>query len=213
MTVKSRIWLVLTFLALVGLAGCQAHTDKVGTTKTSADDQQAVRSKGGEPMKIELTSTAFKQGERIPKKHTGEGDDVSPPLAWTNLPEGTKELALICDDPDAPSPKAPGPEPWVHWVISKIAADAQGLPEGVARTAQPKQPAGALQGTNSWDRDNVGYRGPMPPPGSGTHRYFFRLYALKAPLDVKPGLDKKGLLAAMAGQILGQGELMGTYSR
>ena len=164
-------------------------------------------------MKIDVTSTAFKQGERIPKKYTGEGEDVSPPLAWKNVPEGTKELALICDDPDAPSPKAPGPEPWVHWVIYKISATAQGLPEGVTQAAQPKEPAGALQGKNSWPSGNIGYRGPMPPPGSGNHRYFFRLYALKTPLDVKPGLEKQGLLDAMSGQILGQGELMGTYSR
>lgn len=159
-------------------------------------------------MKIEITSTAFKQGERIPKRHTGEGDDLSPPLAWSNLPKGAKELALICDDPDAPTP-----EPWMHWVIYKLPPTLQGLPEGVPRDAKLSEPAGALQGKNSWESDNLGYRGPMPPKGHGQHRYFFRLYALKAPLDAKPGLDKKGLLKAMTGQILGEGELMGTYSR
>lgn len=164
-------------------------------------------------MKIEITSTAFQDSQRIPAKYTGEGDDVSPPLAWKGLPDGTQELALICDDPDAPSPKKPAPQPWVHWVISKIPAAAQGLPEDVAKVARPKEPAGAVQGKNSWPSENIGYRGPMPPPKSGVHRYFFRLYALDAKLDVEPGLDKRDLLNAMKGHILAEGRIVGTYSR
>jgi len=118
-------------------------------------------------------------------------------------------LALICDDPDAPTPEA-----WVHWVIYKIPPDTTELPEGVAKTAQLSQPPGAVQGKNSWPSgQTIGYRGPMPPPGHGVHRYYFRLYALDTPLDVPPGATKAELLQAMEGHILAQGELMGTYQR
>lgn len=159
-------------------------------------------------MAIEVTSTAFQANGRIPKKYTGEGADVSPPLAWKNVPEGAKELALICDDPDAPTP-----EPWVHWVLYKIPAEQDALPEGVARDARLKNPAGALQGANSWPKDNIGYRGPMPPPGHGTHHYHFRIYALDKPLALEAGADKKTLLQAMKGHILAEGELVGVYER
>jgi Raf kinase inhibitor-like YbhB/YbcL family protein len=159
-------------------------------------------------MTIQITSSAFTQGQPIPKKHTGEGTDVSPPLAWSNLPAGAKELALICDDPDAPRA-----EPWVHWVIYQIPADAKGLPEGVPRKSKLKEPAGAVQGLNSWPAaEAVGYRGPMPPPGK-VHHYSFKLYALDAPLQAEPGLDKKGLLQRIKGHVLAEGELMGTYKR
>ena len=162
-------------------------------------------------MAIELTSTAFAEGQPIPPKYTGDGDDVSPPLAWSGLPEGTKELALICDDPDAPSPRRPGPEPWVHWVIYKIPADTEALPEAIANVARLDEPAGALQGKNSWPA--TGYGGPAPPPESGTHRYFFKLYALDTELAIEPGKDKKALLEEMSGHVLGEGQLMGTYER
>ena len=159
-------------------------------------------------MSIQISSTAFAHNQVIPKKYTGDGVDVSPPLAWANLPEGAQELALICDDPDAPTP-----EPWVHWVIYKIPAAEKNLPEGVARTEKLAAPAGALQGINSWPSENIGYRGPKPPPGHGTHHYHFTLYALKSPLDVGPGLDKKALLAKISGQVLAEGRLTGTYER
>lgn len=160
-------------------------------------------------MTIEITSTAFTAGERIPKKYTGEGSDVSPPLAWSKLPDGTQELALICDDPDAPTA-----EPWVHWVIYKIPASESALPEALAKTETLSTPAGARQGKNSWPSgQTVGYRGPMPPPGHGTHHYHFTLYALKSKLDLSPGTDKRTLLAKMSGQILAQGRLTGIYSR
>jgi Raf kinase inhibitor-like YbhB/YbcL family protein len=164
--------------------------------------------KGEKKMTIQLTSTTFTQGHPIPKKHTGEGDDVSPPLVWSNLPEKTKELALICDDPDAPTS-----EPWVHWVIYKIPAGAKGLPEGVSRKSRLKEPVGAVQGRNSWsDGEVIGYRGPLPPPG-GVHHYHFKLYALDAPLEAEPGLEKKALREKLEGHILAEGELMGTYQR
>ena len=160
-------------------------------------------------MTIEVTSTAFSQGGPIPAKYTGEGGDVSPPLAWSGLPEGTKELTLICDDPDAPTA-----EPWVHWVIYKIPAGTTALPEGIAKPPRLKRPNGVFQGKNSWPSgQTIGYRGPMPPPGSGEHRYFFKLYALDVKLVVEPGMGKKALLEDMTGHILEEGELMGTYQR
>ena len=149
-------------------------------------------------MAIQLTSTAFGEGERIPTKHTGEGEDVSPPLVWSGLPEGTKEFALICDDPDAPTPK-----PWVHGVVYKIPADCTSLGEDNIGKA--------LWGKNSWGRSEYG--GPMPPSGDGPHRYVFRIYALDAELDLKPGATKEQLLKAMEGHILAEGKLTGTYER
>jgi Raf kinase inhibitor-like YbhB/YbcL family protein len=168
-----------------------------------------------------LTSPAFEDGQPIPIRYTGEGEDLSPPLRWANLPAGTVQLALIMDDPDAPTP-----QPWVHWVIYCLPPETQiadatqempqplsGLPEGIPRDLRLDSPPGALQGVNSWPMDNVGYRGPMPPPDHGEHRYHFRLYALDAALDVEPGLSKDALLAAMEGRVLATAVLTGTYTR
>ena len=160
-------------------------------------------------MSIEVTSTAFSRGQPIPPKYTGEGEDVSPPLAFSGVPHGARELVLICDDPDAPTA-----EPWVHWVIYKIPADLAGLPEGIPQKARLKDPPGVFQGKNSWPMgQTIGYRGPMPPPGHGEHRYFFRLYALEAKLPVEPGLDKKTILQEISGHVIAEGELMGAYER
>jgi Raf kinase inhibitor-like YbhB/YbcL family protein len=147
--------------------------------------------------KLGVKSPAFAEGQKIPKQHTGEGADVSPALEWTGAPEGTKGFAVICDDPDAPSP-----EPWVHWVAYGIAGEAAGLEEGVG---------GLKEGKTSWG--TAGYRGPMPPPGHGVHRYFFKVYALDSGPDLAPGATKKELLAAMEGHVVAQGELVGTYER
>ncbi len=160
-------------------------------------------------MTFQIRSSAFESGQAIPKKHSGDGADVSPPLAWSSPPAGTAELALICDDPDAPTA-----EPWVHWVIYKIPADQTGLPEKVEPVQSPQAVAGALQGANSWPSGRtIGYRGPAPPPGHGTHHYHFKLYALDGPLKVKPGLTKAALLQAMAGHVLAETDLVGTYRR
>lgn len=160
-------------------------------------------------MTIEVTSPAFSHGQRIPKKYTGEGEDISPPLSWSGVPAEAKELVLICDDPDAPTA-----EPWVHWVVYKIPATATGLPEGIKKKARLKDPPGVLQGKNSWPMgQNVGYRGPMPPPNHGTHRYYFRLYALEAKLVTEPGRDKKAVLEEIKGHTLAEGQLIGTYER
>jgi len=164
---------------------------------------------------MKITSTAFDNGAAIPAQYTGVGQDVSPPLTWSNAPDGTKSFALICDDPDAPSRAKPRPEgPWVHWVLYNVPADTTELAAAMPRQAEPAQPAGARQGNNDFGSDNVGYRGPMPPPGSGPHRYFFKIYALDRQLDLAPkDANKKSLLAAMQGHILAEGELMGTFER
>jgi Raf kinase inhibitor-like YbhB/YbcL family protein len=160
-------------------------------------------------MTMKITSTAFTQGHPIPKKHTSEGEDVSPALAWTDVPAEAKELAMICDDPDAPQA-----EPWVHWTIYNIPITAKGLPEGVLRKPHVKELAGAVQGHNSWPAgESLGYRGPMPPKGHGVHHYYFKLYALDAPLNAEPNLDKKALLEKIQGHIVGEAVLMGTYER
>jgi len=157
-------------------------------------------------MSLLLHSPAFTSGKRVPKRHTGDGEDLSPPLTWTGVPTAAQELALIADDPDAPTA-----EPWIHWVIYKIPVATEGIVEGVPPVAQPRFPATAIQGTNSWG--SVGYRGPAPPRGHGVHRYFFKLYALDRCLDLPDGLDKSGLLERMEGHIVAHCELMGTYER
>ncbi len=149
-------------------------------------------------MVIEVSSPAFEPGGTIPAKHTGEGQDVSPPSEWGELPEGTKEVALICDDPDAPTHR-----PFVHWVVYKIPADRAGLPEGGAEEV--------LEGRN--DFGATGYGGCMPPRGHGVHHYHFKVYALDAEIDAGPALSKNELLAAIRGHVLDEGELVGTYER
>lgn len=153
-------------------------------------------------MSIEVTSSAFTEGSAIPVRHTCDGEDVSPPLSWSGVPQETRGLALISDDPDAPGGT------WVHWVYYAIPADANGLPEGIADTES--LPDGAMQGRNDFKR--TGYGGPCPPKGS-PHRYLFKLYGLDAQLDFAPGATKSELLGAMDGHILAQGQLMGTYQR
>jgi len=153
-----------------------------------------------------LKSSAFEAAAKIPKRHTGDGEDATPALSWSEPPAGTKELALIVDDPDAPSP-----EPWVHWVLYKIPAKLQALPEGIPPARGVTTPSGLLQGKNSWG--SIGWRGPSPPRGHGVHHYRFRLYALDAPLPDKAGLDKRALLEAMKGHVLGETEIVGTYER
>lgn len=157
-------------------------------------------------MSIKIQSSAFTANAAIPKKYTGEGPDVSPQLTWDGVPPTAKELALICDDPDAPRA-----EPWVHWVLYKIPATTRELPEGVPAAETLAAPAGTMNGRNDFGR--LGYGGPMPPKGHGTHRYYFKLYVLDTVLNLKPGATKHQLLAAMKGHILAEGALVGTYER
>jgi Raf kinase inhibitor-like YbhB/YbcL family protein len=158
---------------------------------------------------IAITSPAFEDAQPIPKRHTEDGEDLSPALAWVYAPKGTKQWALICDDPDAPTP-----EPWVHWVIYSIPGEIRSLAEGVEPAPKLAELKGALQGKNSWPSGpTIGYRGPAPPKGHGVHHYHFKLYALDAALALKPELTKPELEHAMEGHVLATGELIGTYVR
>jgi Raf kinase inhibitor-like YbhB/YbcL family protein len=158
----------------------------------------------GMAMALTLTSSVFKAGDKIPSKYTCEGDDVSPPLAFGGVPEGTKSLAFLIDDPDAPDPKAPK-RVWAHWLVYNLPPDSQGLPEDASRTGLPK---GAVTGLS--DRQQASYHGPCPP--IGRHRYFHKLYALDTTLPPK-ALTKAELEAAMKGHVLAQAELMATYQK
>ncbi len=150
---------------------------------------------------MEIKSSAFGSGEMIPVKYTCDGADFSPPLEWTAGPAGTKSFALICDDPDAPMGT------WVHWVIYDIPPTTSMLAEGITR--EKELPGGGTQGINDFRK--IGYGGPCPP--GGTHRYFFRLYALDTVLGLKPGITRDQLLKAMKGHILAEAQTMGTYRR
>ena len=147
-------------------------------------------------MPFSLTSTAFDDGGEIPRRHTCEGDDVSPPLTWSEVPEGTASLALIVDDPDAPSGT------FVHWLAWGIDPGASGLEEGESAPSEGASGFG-----------DPGYRGPCPPPGHGPHRYFFRLHALDAALELAAGASRDELDAALDGHVLETAQLMGTYER
>ncbi|UJS17345.1 MAG: YbhB/YbcL family Raf kinase inhibitor-like protein [Candidatus Jettenia sp.] len=152
-------------------------------------------------MKIEIKSPAFEEGGMIPQKYTCDGEDISPPLSWNSVPNGTKSLALICDDPDAPMGT------WVHWVLFNLPANIQGLPEN--RPHQKTFENGAKQGITDFKK--IGYGGPCPP--SGTHRYYFKLYALDTEINLDAGITKQQLLKAMEGHIIAEGQLMGKYKR
>ncbi len=156
-------------------------------------------------MPLTLTSPAFSQQGEIPKRYTCEGQDVSPPLSWSNPPEGTKSFALIVDDPDAPDPRAPRMT-WVHWVLYNLPPTASELPEGVRSEALPQ---GTREGQNDWKRK--GYGGPCPP--IGRHRYFHKLYALDAVLPDLGAPTKPELEKAMEGHVLARTELVGTYEK
>ena len=153
-------------------------------------------------MNIQITSAAFAEAQPIPNQYTCAGPDVSPPLAWSGAPAGTKSFALIADDPDAPVGT------WVHWVIYSLPPTATSLAESTPPSRE--LPDGSKQGIN--DFGNIGYGGPCPPPGK-PHRYFFKIYALDAALNLKSGATKKELLRTMEGHVLGEGQLMGTYQR
>jgi len=152
---------------------------------------------------LELSSAAFDHGKSIPKKYTCQGENISPPLAWSGVPEGTESLVLIVEDPDAPDPEKPKMV-WKHWLLYDLPPTSKGLPEGAG-----KLPSGTRQGTNSWKK--TGYGGPCPP--IGRHRYFHRLYALDTKLGDLGTPDKKKLMATMKGHVLAKTELVGTYQK
>lgn len=156
-------------------------------------------------MALILKSRAFAHNGSIPQHYTCQGADESPPLEWSGLPAGTRSLALIVDDPDAPDPAAPRMT-WVHWVLYNLPPTATGLEEAVKPGALPQ---GTLEGLNDWKR--TGYGGPCPP--IGRHRYFHKLYALDAVLPDLKRPNKAALEQAMKGRILGHAELIGTYQK
>lgn len=158
--------------------------------------------KGGTAMKIMVLSTSFRDGEMIPKKYTCDGEDMSSPLSWSGIPEGTKSIAIVSDDRDAPAGT------WVHWVAYNIPPEYKGIPENLAKEANI--PGGGMHGVTDFRK--VGYGVPCPP--KGTHRYFFKVYALDTVLsELRPGATKQRLLMAMEGHILAEGELVGKYRR
>jgi Raf kinase inhibitor-like YbhB/YbcL family protein len=157
--------------------------------------------KAAKAAKLDVSSTAFQEGAAIPKLYTCDGNNTSPPLRWSSVPERTQSIAVICDDPDAPGGT------FVHWVLFNLPPETKGLPEKVpvGRTLAN----GAKQGNGTSKK--TGYLGPCPP--SGVHRYFFKVYALDSKLNLGSGITKNQLLKAMDGHILAEGRLMGTYKR
>ena len=151
---------------------------------------------------MKLMSTAFRDGEEIPRPHSRDGGDVSPPLAWSGAPEKTASFALVCDDPDAPRGT------WVHWVLGDLPPEATALPAGAGKG---KGPSAGVPGKN--DFGELGWGGPAPPRGHGTHHYEFRLYALDRRLGLARGTSKAELEAAMKGHVLAEARLTGTYRR
>ncbi len=159
-------------------------------------------------VSMALHSSAWKDGDRIPDQFTVEGSDVSPPLEWSDVPQGAKSLAIVCADPDV---KRKGG--WVHWVIWNIPVEATGLPEGLKRDRELAAPAGARQGQTSWGKKRCGYFGPATPEGVGNHNYVFTLHALDSVLDLKEGASAAELEKAMDGHVLATAKLVGTFSR
>lgn len=152
-------------------------------------------------MTIQVTSTAFIDGDVIPATYTVDGADLSPPISWQGIPDGTVSIALICEDPDAPMGT------WVHWVVWNIPPKIDGLEEALPPDGELKN--GIRQGTTDFGR--IGYGGPAPP--SGVHRYYFKMYALDTTLNLRAGATKSELESAMKGHVLAKGQLMGKYSR
>jgi Raf kinase inhibitor-like YbhB/YbcL family protein len=185
---SAQMKMVFTALLLAGLAsgGCS----------------QEPKSATGHVAKIQLTSAAFADGQPIPVKYTADALDISPPLAWTNAPAGTKCFALIADDPDAPAGD------WTHWLVYDLPPSTASLGEDQLKVAQFSN--GTKQGLNDFQK--TGYNGPAPPPGKA-HRYYFKLYALDAMTGLAPGATKAALLKAMEGHVLGEGQLKATYQR
>ena len=190
---RRRFSMLMFALSAMLPIGCAKPSQPVATQPSLTQKENK--------MEFKLTSTAFQEGQLIPRQYTCDGVNISPPLEWSGTPPSTKTLAIICNDPDAPVGT------WVHWVLYNLAGDKIGLVENVPATESV--PGGGVHGTNDFKK--IGYGGPCPP--SGTHRYFFKLYALDASFDLKAGATKAEVLKAMDGHIIGQTQLMGTYKR
>ncbi len=182
-----KLYIIIFFLAAI--SGCVAEEKKDNTREVAMQN-------------ISISAEAFKEGGNIPAVYTCDGRDISPALTWSGIPAGTKSIALIMDDPDAPHGT------FIHWVLFNIPPDARGLPEAVPKNETLKD--GSRQGNTSFGR--VGYGGPCPPSGK-PHRYYFKLYALDTKLDMPVGVTKADVEKAMNGHMLAKGELMGKYGR
>ena len=195
--------IIVSTLALLVLCSCQSAKQNPVTTnaETGRTTNNNVQIGKDNMTGVTISSTAFSHGSLIPPQYTCDGANISPPLQWSGLPPSTKALALIVDDPDAPA------KTWVHWVLYDLPGSRSGLPENVR--PQEKLPDGGKQGTNDFKK--IGYGGPCPP--SGTHRYFFKLYALDTETSLNPGATKDELLKAIEGHVVAQGELVGKYKR
>jgi Raf kinase inhibitor-like YbhB/YbcL family protein len=162
---------------------------------------------GAKAMAFHIESPAFDEARRIPQRFAKDGENISPPLKWTDAPAGTKDFVLICDDPDAPTRS-----PFVHWVAYNIPADVNALPEQVPQKPDVQGPVSFVQGKNSFG--DVGYDGPMPPQGDRPHHYHFHLYALDVEISLKPGVaDKDKIMRSMKGHVLAEAETIGIYQR
>jgi hypothetical protein len=190
---RTRIF-AITILLSLALAGCS-------TGPQPLPPQPPAQQSPNQKSEIKVTSVAFQQGQPIPRHYTCAGVNISPPLEWSGVPKTAKTIAIVADDPDAPAGT------WVHWVLYNLPADNIGLVENVPVSETLK--AGGFQGKNDFGK--IGYGGPCHP--SGTHRYFFKLYAVDAELPLKAGATRAELEKALEGHVLGQGQLMGTYAK
>ncbi|OQY29142.1 MAG: hypothetical protein B6244_04715 [Candidatus Cloacimonetes bacterium 4572_55] len=204
----------LTSLVLALLTGCQrqdvselrsqsVNSETTETEKPTPPDRTETEIKSEPEPTFQVISPAFEEDETVPVRYTCEGDNISPALSWSNVPDAAKELALICDDPDAPAGT------WVHWIVFHIPPDTTGLPENFP--LDEELPSGIRQGVTSFQ--TIGYGGPCPPRGRGVHHYLFKLYALDTELSLKPGATKEELLTAMEGHILAETQLIGEFER
>lgn len=191
----TKVSLILTCIvvALMLVSGCD-DGDEI-SQEPSVDNEQV--------LSLTLTSPVFIDEGQIPQKYTCDNDDknISPPLEWGDAPENTRSFVLICDDPDAPG------DTWVHWLLYNIPADTRTLDENIPASAQLRD--SSLHGENSWKA--MGYGSPCPP--KGTHRYYFKIYALDTILNLESGAEKEDLLESMEGHVLAMGKLMGIYKR
>jgi Raf kinase inhibitor-like YbhB/YbcL family protein len=193
--------LLISFLSF-GWIGCPSggNQEEEQTEKEQKGEQQ-----GKKVPKIELSTPAFKNGKSIPEKFSCEGEDISPKLKWSKVPEKTKSFVLIVDDPDAPEIT------WVHWVLFDLPASARSLPRNITPDNLADDYPNAKHGTNNFDQ--LKYGGPCPPKGHGKHTYHFRLYAVDKKLELEEGVTKAKVRRAMKGHIVGIGTLKGTYER
>ncbi|HEY0407227.1 MAG TPA: YbhB/YbcL family Raf kinase inhibitor-like protein [Pyrinomonadaceae bacterium] len=189
---------ILCCVLSLPLSFCACRAERQANTTARVSNSNATLTNRAS---IKISSTVFTEGELIPRPYTCDGPNVSPSLRWDSVPTSARTLAIICEDPDAPS------RTWTHWTLYNLPADTKGLIENVPK--QEKLAGGGLQGLN--DFRQLGYDGPCPPAGS--HRYYFKLYALDAELPLEPGATKEQLLQAMEGHIVGEGQLMGKYQR